>query len=212
MENQPTLKSKSPRDFCFMCRRPRVGCYCSLIRPFDSTPRFIILTQPREAKHSLGTGRMAHLCLTNSLLIEGVDFSENEELNAILRDRKISPVVLYPRRASVNVSILSQEDRAAIIPAGQELVVIVPDGTWKTARKMVHLSRNLQNLTFISFDPPRLSRYRIRQQPRAHYYSTLEAIHHVIDLFMAHPQERPHDTLLEVFDFAVEHQLHYSPR
>ena len=212
MENQTTLKSRSPRDFCVLCRRPRAACYCSLIKPFDSTPRFIILTQPREAKHSFGTGRMAHLCITNSLLIEGVDFSANEQLNAMFRDRKIFPLVLYPRKASLNVSILSQEDRAAIVPADRELAIIVLDGTWKTARKMIRLSRNLQNLTYISFDPPRPSRYRLRRQPRAQYYSTLEAIHHIIDLFMADRQERPQDTLLDVLDFAVEHQLRYSPK
>jgi DTW domain-containing protein YfiP len=155
---------------------------------------------------------MAHLCITNSLLIEGVDFSANEQLNAMFRDRKIFPLVLYPRKASLNVSILSQEDRAAIVPADRELAIIVLDGTWKTARKMIRLSRNLQNLTYISFDPPRPSRYRLRRQPRAQYYSTLEAIHHIIDLFMADRQERPQDTLLDILDFAVEHQLRYSPK
>ena len=65
-----------------------MNCYCALIEPFDSVPRFVILTQPREAKHRFGTGRMAHRCLSNSLLLEGVDFSADERVDRELNSRR----------------------------------------------------------------------------------------------------------------------------
>jgi DTW domain-containing protein YfiP len=79
------------RQGCLRCRRPRSDCYCSVISPFESEPRFIILSQPREAKHRLGTGRMAHLCLANSELFQGVDFSDDDRVNREIGDPRIVP-------------------------------------------------------------------------------------------------------------------------
>ena len=207
----------TPRRSCAVCRRPASTCYCPALKPFESLPRFVILTHPREAKHRLSTGRMAQLCMTNSLLVEGTNFSDDERIEAILRDPSYFAVLLYPEKSAIDLSLLSQEQRTAIVPAGKELVVFVPDGTWTTARKMVRASENLKQLPSISFTPPTTSAYHIRRQPRLNIYCTIEAIHHVIDLFSesAGPTigaPRPHDNLLEVFQLAVKRQLSYTPR
>jgi DTW domain-containing protein YfiP len=204
------------RPSCVVCRRPAVACYCPLLKPFESYPRFVILSHPREAKHRLGTGRMAHICISNSMLIEGVDFSENKKVEAIIHNRDFFAVILYPGDSSTKLSELSIDQRRALIPPGRKLIVVVPDGTWRTARKMIRLSRNLSSLPSLSFTPSSPSSYRIRRQPRPNLYCTLEAVHQVIDLF-AEPENRkiaiqkPHDNLLEVFAFAVNQQLHYTP-
>ncbi|HEU4340353.1 MAG TPA: tRNA-uridine aminocarboxypropyltransferase [Candidatus Binatia bacterium] len=200
------------RAWCALCRRAAVACYCSEVRPLESWPRFVILSQPKESRHSFGTGRMAHRCLANSLLLVGVDFSANTEVNAIIHDPQVWPVLLYPGPASFNLSKFSVAQREALVPPGRDLVVFVPDGTWKSVRKMTRLSQNLQALPSISFDIPSPSRYRVRRQPQPNYTSTLEAIHHVIDLLTPAPMgnsahNRPHDRLLEVFEFAVSRQL-----
>jgi DTW domain-containing protein YfiP len=61
------------------------------------------------------------------------------------------------------------------------------------------------------------SAFRIRRQPHPDFYSTIEAIHHVIDLFAPTENEnpakpRPHDNLLAVFGTAVSRQLYYTDR
>jgi DTW domain-containing protein YfiP len=156
---------------------------------------------------------MVRLCIANALFFEGVDFSEHPRVGRILQTPGFFPVVLYPGSQSLNLSTFSRDERVGLVPIGQKMIVFVIDGTWKTARKIIRLSRNLQSLPFICFDPPRPSNYRIRQQPQPNYYSTIEAIHHVIDL-LAPPgeQSKPHDNLLEIFDFAVNRQLRYSPK
>ena len=205
-----------PRESCFVCRRPAAACYCALVKPFNSHPRFVILIQPREAKHRLGTGRMAHLCIANSALIEGFDFSRDERVEDIIHNPNVFPVLLYPDPSSVDLLELSTSQITTLIPAAKDVVVFVPDGTWKTARKMVRQSRNLNSLPRVSFDAPRPSMYRIRRQPRPNFYCTLEAIHRVIDLFalLENPgitTPKPHDNLLEVFHFAIKRQLSYAP-
>ncbi|TMA57127.1 MAG: DTW domain-containing protein [Deltaproteobacteria bacterium] len=203
------------RAACHSCRRPRAVCYCSLIEPFESEPRFIILIQPREAKHRLGTGRMAHLCLRNSVLLEGVDFSQDVRVNRELQSPAVFPVLLYPSNDAINLSRQSPAARAALVPAGRKLVVFVLDGTWKSVRKMLRLNHNLASLPAICFEPPSPSTYRIRRQPKFHCYSTIEAIHYVVDLFTPGGNEgsvshRPHDNLRTVFNLVIDRQLAYS--
>ncbi len=176
----------------------------------------IILSQPREAKHRLGTGRMAHLCLSNSSLIEGVDFTSDPHVNREIDDPRNFSVLLYPSSDSIDLSKLDGCERRALVPVGQRLVVFVLDGTWKSVRKMIGLSKKLRSLPAISFTPATASVYRIRRQPRPQCYSTIEAIHQVIELFAPRgagraAAARPHDNLLAVFAALVDRQLAYTP-
>lgn len=202
------------REWCPACRRPGSGCYCALIEPFASEPRFVIATQPREAKHRFGTGRIAHRCLSNSLLLEGVDFSHHGRVNDEIHNPTNYPMLLHAAGHAINLSHLTYAERAVLIPRGQKLVVFVLDGTWKSVRKMIRLSCNLAHLPAICFDPPSPSAYRIRRQPRPHCYSTLEAIHQVIDLLSLPGGEdltatRAHDRMLAVFQSVIARQLAY---
>ena len=102
-----------------------------------------------------------------------------------------------------------------LFPSERKLIVFVLDGTWKSVRKMIRLSKNLARLPMICFDPPAPSAYRIRREPRPQCYSTIEAIHQVIDLFVigntAHiPSSRPHDTMLGVLRSVTDRQLTYT--
>jgi DTW domain-containing protein YfiP len=182
-----------------------------MIAPFASEPRFVILNHPREAKHRFGTGRMAHLCLSNSLLLEGVDFSRDARVNRQLEDPSVFPVLLFPSRSSINLTRQSPAERAALL-GGRRSVVFVLDGTWKSVRKMIRLSRNVASLPAVCFEPPSPSSYRIRRQPRSYCYSTIEAIHHLLEL-LTPPADasQPHDNLLAVFRSVIDRQLAYTP-
>jgi len=215
--NAQTSRSEGDyRPCCFRCRRPRSSCYCPLIVPFESHPRFVILSQPREAKHRFGTGRMTHLCLKNSLLVEGVDFSRDERVRHEIANLRSIPVLLFPRADSLNLSRMTPLERATLTPRDRRLVVFVLDGTWKSVRKMIRLSQNLAKLPALTFDPPTPSDYRIRRQPKPHCYSTIEAVHQVIELLA--PQQpdvtkdaSPQDNLLAVFRSVIEQQLTFTP-
>ena len=61
-------------------------------------------------------------------------------------------------------------------------LILVVDGTWNTARKMLRLSRNLHSVPRICFTPVRPSRFRVRKQPHPNCYSTIEAIHQTLEL------------------------------
>jgi DTW domain-containing protein YfiP len=121
------------RDFCFNCRKARVTCYCAQIQPFETAPLFVILVHPREARNSIGTGRMLHRSLTNSLFIEGGDFEKNEAVNKLIESPAHHGVVLYPGRESLNLSGCSAAEFKNAIPMEKRLVIFIIDGTWGLA-------------------------------------------------------------------------------
>jgi DTW domain-containing protein len=199
-QNQPVF-----RKICGHCRQPDFSCYCATLKPFNPGIKFLILSHPLEYHKRIATGRMAHLNLTGSNLFEGEDYSLHSELNVILHDPEYFPVVLYPGRNSVNLTNMSPEARFDLVPQNRTLAVIVIDGTWATARKMMRLSSNINRLPRICFTPPSPSNFRIRKQPKADCYSTIEAIHHTVELMG--PGSRAHDVLLDVFDQMINRQI-----
>jgi DTW domain-containing protein YfiP len=172
------------------------------VKPFDPGVQFVILIHPIEARRRVATGRMAHLSLRGSILIEGIEFSGHPQIRELVSSPENHCVILYPGRNSTDLS----HEGAAFIPNGKKLVVFVIDGTWATAGRMIR-SEDLRGLPSISFTPSTRSRFRVRRQPAAECLSTIEAIHRTIDLLGT---TQDHDRLLTVFDKMVEFQLGFS--
>lgn len=202
-------KSIQYRELCPTCRQPKSGCYCSQIHPFDPNIKFVILIHPIEEHRRIATGRMCHLSLKNSELISGHNFTHNSRVNEILNDLTLSPVILYPGKNSIDISLKSQNQ--TVFQTGKKPVIFVIDGTWTTARKMIRLSENLHSLPRIAFTPTDPSRFRIRKQPNPSCYSTIEAIHHCIESLSGQVnfsiENREHDCLLNAFNYMVERQI-----
>lgn len=156
---------------------------------------------------------MSHLSLRNSLLFVGYDFRAHPGVEAILARPEAYPVVLFPGPRALD---LSAGAPPGFPPPGKTLVVFVIDGTWSSSRKTLRVSENLARLPRICFRPAAPSRFRVRMQPRPECCSTIEAIHHTIELLG--PQvdfplgTRAHDSLLRVFDSLVDQQLRLAAR
>lgn len=193
---------------CPACLQPEFSCFCAWIEPFDSGIDFIILIHPIEIKRRrITTGRMAHMSLRGSELIMGQVYTHNTQVNSLLNDPTRNCYLLYPGRMSANLSDMPMEARQGLRGSdGRRLTIFVVDGTWATAKKTVNQSLNLQTLPRISFTPPGPSSFRVRKQPRPECYSTIEAIHHTIELF-GPAKGRPHDRLLVSFGRMVDRQI-----
>lgn len=168
---------------------------------------------PIERRRRIATGRMAHLSLQDSEIIYGQDFGSNGRLKEILDNQNYNCVVMCPGANAVNLSHSTSEVKQSLFVEGKKTVIIVIDGTWATAKKMMNRSPNLKILQKICFSPPGPSRFRVRKQPRAECYSTIEAIHHTIELIGEYAgfntSSSQHDSLLNVFDKMVERQLEF---
>ncbi|MEI7483037.1 MAG: tRNA-uridine aminocarboxypropyltransferase, partial [Elusimicrobiota bacterium] len=153
------------RAECYVCYRAKKHCLCSSIKPFSTRMRFVILMHAKEArKQKTGTARLAKLCLKNSELIIGIDFTRNDRVNALIQDHSYNPFVLYPGPEAVNFktpgnNILKTE--------GKTPLIFVIDGTWACAKRLLSKSRNIRALPRISFSRSYISQFVIKKQPRA---------------------------------------------
>jgi DTW domain-containing protein YfiP len=170
----------------------------------------VILQHPKEGRNAIGTGRLAHLALSNSLLLQGIDFSADPHLNALLSDPGSSCAILYPGPQSRSLNQLSENDRAELMPRGRRLVLFVIDGTWASARPILRRSKNLATLPRVSFSASGLSGYAgLRKQPREDCFSTVEAIGRVIGLLESVELE---NQLLIPFRHMVAQQIAFAER
>ena len=166
------------RETCYRCFWPKALCWCPSITPMETRTQFVFLMHPKEFKREkAATGRLTHLCLAHSAIHMGIAFDEHDEVQALIRDPRNFPVLLFPSPTALNLSHgqLRAEDLG-----GRRLVVLLLDATWSLGRKMLRLSPSLQRLPHIMFTPSSPSRYLIKQQPEAGCLSTLEAAHELL--------------------------------
>lgn len=181
------------RDVCWRCRRPRRVCWCDAVRPVESQTRVVFVQHPRETRVPISTCRMAHLSLPNSELHVGLSAVGNPRLERLCAEADVA--VLFPSADAVDVGALERPPRT----------LVVVDGTWSNAKKVVERCPLLSKLPRVSFTPERPGAYRIRKEPAEHCLSTIEAVTYVLERLERAPGR--FTPLLGVFDAMVEGQL-----
>ena len=162
---------------------------------------------PKEyKKEKNGTGRMTKLQLENSEIIVGVDFTNNNRVNEILAKEKSSSFLLYPGKENFNLSIRKSSEINSFMGTNPHIFLL--DGTWPCARKMLKLSKNLQQLKRVSFDNKIKSKFIIKQQPESLCLSTIESVYTVINLLKEGDLEQceTKDFLIP-FEKMIEYQI-----
>jgi DTW domain-containing protein len=174
MSSGGTSSIFEPRLVCARCRRPEKVCYCAHIAPIPTATRIVLLQHPRERDVPIGTARMASLCLPNSELHVGIDWQGSQALARALSDPSRPAALLYPGDATVPAI-----DVLASPPKGPVTLVVI-DGTWSLARKVVRSNPQLAALPRFAFTPHTPSEYKIRREPHEAYVSTIEALVYVL--------------------------------
>ena len=177
-ENRQKHRSFEGRDVCARCTRPQAGCYCAHVTPIDTRTRLVLLQHPRERYVAIGTARMASLCLTNSELHVGIDWSRSAALQTALADPARPPVLLYPGEDAIDI--------VKAPPPGPVTLVVV-DGTWSQTKKVVRVNPVLAALPRYAFVPPTPSEYRIRKEPDEASVATIEALVHALSALEGDP-------------------------
>jgi DTW domain-containing protein YfiP len=203
------VEVKNPRKNCYKCMRPSSTCICKHISPVQTKTRFIILMHPKEyKKEKNGTGHMTTLQLENSEIIVGVDFTNNNRVNELLTKENSSSFLLYPGKDNFNLSVRKSSELRPFMGENPNLFIL--DGTWPCARKMLKLSKNLQQLKRVSFDNEIKSKFIFKQQPEPLCLSTIESVYTVMNLLKEGALEQC-DTkdFLIPFEKMIEYQVEY---
>lgn len=197
----PIPAAPEPRAVCSRCRRPTDFCYCRSVTPIETRTRVVLLQHPRESGVAIGTARMARLCLTNAELHVGVDWGDSPALAWACSDPTQPAVLLYPGAGA--------RDLAHDPPPGPVTLVVV-DGTWSQARRVVARNPALAALPRYAFTPPTPSQYRIRSEPDAACVSTIEALMYVLGVLERDPAR--FRSLLDPFRAMVDMQIECAAR
>ncbi|NMY05786.1 DTW domain-containing protein [Pseudomonas sp. WS 5059] len=181
------------RPQCPRCLRPTTHCLCALIPRLDSRTRVLLLQHPSEVNHALNTARLAALGLVNAQLVVGEIF---EDLQTLLNPPGYQARLLFPAEDAQPLQAYS--------PSSQPLLLVVPDGTWRKARKLLHLNPLLAALPRVTLAEGAVSRYRLRKAPGPGALSTVEAIVQALQVLEAPQSFEP---LLRPFEALIEGQI-----
>ncbi|WP_434768107.1 tRNA-uridine aminocarboxypropyltransferase [Pseudomonas triticicola] len=181
------------RPQCPRCLRPQTHCLCPLIPHLDSRTRVLLLQHPSEVSHALNTARLAALGLSNAELIVGEVF---EDLPKLLNRPGYQARLLFPAEDAQPLQAYTASD--------EPLLLVVPDGTWRKARKMLHLNPLLAALPRVTLAESGVSRYRLRKAPGPGALSTIEAIVQALETLEAPTTFAP---LLKPFEALIEGQI-----
>lgn len=181
------------RIHCERCLRPQSHCLCALIPRLDSRTRVLLLQHPSEVNHALNTARLAVLGLRNAELRVGEVF---EDLEQWLTQPGYRTGLLFPGEGAQALQAYAGDERPWLL--------VVPDGTWRKARKLLHVNPLLATLPRVTLGALQPSRYRLRKAPGEGALSTIEAVAQALNVLEA---PALFDALLRPFDALIEGQI-----
>ncbi|MCC2597163.1 DTW domain-containing protein [Pusillimonas sp. MFBS29] len=181
-----------PRPRCEHCQRPASHCLCAYISCTPNRTHVLVLQHPDEANHALNTARLAVAGLLNARLLVGEHFPQLAEIIASAEHA----LLLFPDRG---------DDRSLVPKAqGERSLLIVPDGTWRKARKILAANPVLDTLPRLTLPPGAPSEYRIRKTRQPGAVSTIEAIARSLSLL---EPDQSFERLLTPFRMQIAQQV-----
>ncbi|MGB0360723.1 MAG: tRNA-uridine aminocarboxypropyltransferase [Endozoicomonas sp.] len=184
-----------PRELCTGCVRPLSQCFCKPLNSETACMDLIILQHPTEVRHPLNTARILELGINNCRTFIDEIFTESSEPHEIISNQK--SYLLFPsENAATSDEVLNRETPKTLV---------ILDGTWRKAKKILFLNPWLQQLPCIALKNQPASRYRIRKAPGKESLSTVEAT--VALLREASRNEEAHQPLLDAFEQMIQLQI-----
>ncbi|RMH44896.1 MAG: DTW domain-containing protein [Deltaproteobacteria bacterium] len=169
---------------CPRCYLPAQRCICSDIPRVATRTRVVVIRHALERHKPSNTGRLVAYALENSELVDyGGTAAGTWRFAARSGD-----AVLFPARPP-------QSEPPA--PPPRRLIVV--DGTWQQARRMVQRIDALRRLPALSLPPPAVDPPRLRRPPAPGRLATLEAVARALAWLEGDDVAAPLDALYALF-------------
>lgn len=163
------VSSAAMRETCRRCLRPEPFCVCAGLGPIASSVRVVLLQHPREARLAICSAWLTRVALANAELHRGVRFDEAPRVRALLAEP--GTALLFPGDGATPV-----EEAAASPPR----TLVVVDGTWLQAERMLSANPDLAALPRVSLAGRESGYGELRREPAAGHLSTIEAVAHAL--------------------------------
>jgi len=176
---------------------PLKVCVCDAIPRLETRTRVLLIMHRAETFKSTSTGNLAVQALPNSELVIHGDEAAPLDLSRL--DGEASRLLLlFPGE---DATILSRE---LVREDPRPVTLIVPDGSWRQARKFGRRIPGLDRLEQVCLPPGPGSRYQLRAENPGRGLSTLEAIARALGILESPDVQHGLDALL---DLMVAHTL-----
>ena len=154
---------------CPVCDATRTLCMCAVLPRLDLRTKVSLVIHHRELSRSSNTGLLALRALVNSEVRIRGEGREALDLSDLLSPR-YRTFLFYPSADSADL------DRQLVCHDPRPIQLIVPDGTWRQARKIHSRHQELKHIPRVKISTPNDSTFQLRAQSRPEGMATLQAI------------------------------------
>jgi DTW domain-containing protein YfiP len=167
---------------CARCLLQQRVCLCADVPTIATRTRIVIVRHHHEQFRSSNSGRLAHLALSNSEIVDHGGSGGPAQLGDL-----DGAWLLFPEGEPVH---------AAPAPPPSQLIVL--DATWSQARRMYRKLDALRGLPLLRLPDDPMPQARLRQSPGPGRVSTIEAIARALRLLEGDEMATPLEQLFAV--------------
>ena len=183
--------------YCIRCRMHASLCLCADIQPVNTRTQVALILHESEQRRTSNTGYLATLMLPNSVLRIHGEHGRKLDVRDWFEPTHRTFILFPHADARILDRQLAEED-------DRPIRLIVPDGTWRQARRMVRRVAGLAKTPRVALSDGLVSEYRLRKRRSTGGICTFEAITEALCLLEG-PQL--HAPLVRVLSRFVERLL-----
>jgi len=155
------------KELCSNCGLPNIICICSKIERISLKNKVSVIIPYIERHKSSNTGGLVKATLNNSeVFIRGEKNKLFTPEDVLLNEYQ--NLILYTGGKELTYDYIQSFNKPVNL--------IVPDGTWTTAPRIVMREPRFYSIPKVSLLNPPKSQYKLRKHPNPFYISTFEAI------------------------------------
>ena len=174
-----------PERRCDVCHQHKVLCLCGELPRLHSVVHLVLVMHHEETQKPTNTGRLAPLCLPECSSVYVVGDRDHPSPAQFIPDGHRG-LMLMPGDDAIALSSTTVPTKAPddvvvgdISGDLRPVALVVPDGTWRQARRIRNRHPELLALDTVTLpDDVAPTRYQLRNEPVDGGMATLEAIAH----------------------------------
>lgn len=166
---------KNAERRCPQCRVNQIFCFCDKIVPRRSLTKVSLLVHVRELSLASNTAHLVHRVLPNSEILIRGQMNAPLQLDGLLNSN-YRPLFLFPDEEA---QVL---DESFVEKNPGPYHLIVPDGSWRQAKKFKKRESILSSIPSVKLESNRLSEYILRKEPTPTSLCTFEAVARAIGI------------------------------
>lgn len=160
----------SRHDRCDGCHINYRLCFCEFIKPLATKTKVSLILHANELNLTSNTGRLTHQLLSHSEILVRGALELKEEKLTLQPPENYKSYYLFPEEGA---EVL---DEKFVKNLKQPIHLVVPDGSWRQAKKFKRREEALSSLPSLVLPPGPASQYFLRTEPMENFVCTLEAV------------------------------------